>query len=85
MIKDLESFLGYVNYQRAHLKDISVHTSLLYDIVSEAKQLTKDAKSKKAYQNVKINFNSEQLQAFEAFSTCRPSISKIMASIKLKI
>ena len=64
-VMQLESFLGYANYQRAHLKRISEHTESLYKIISEAKQLTKNAKSKKAYQRVKVSLNNEQMKDFE--------------------
>ena len=64
-VKELESYLGFCNYHRNHIKLIAVLSGPLYKIISDAKQQTKGAKSKKAYQRVKVSLNTEQLEAFE--------------------
>ena len=73
-IKKLESWLGFANYHRNHIKNYGKMADLLYKLVSKAKQDTKDTKSKggrgkRAYQRVAVKFTAGEIESFEDIRT----------------
>ena len=63
-VKDVESFLGFANYYRDHIKEFAKHTAILYTLTGSKAHFEWTEEHDRAFQQVKSMLTKAPILAF---------------------